>query len=314
MPSERSMGRVITAMVTPFDHGGNVSVDGTRRLARHLVNLGSDGIVVAGTTGESPALSLKERSVLLETVLEEAGQEVFVWAGTGSYDHRATVQMTREAERAGAHGIMVVTPYYNKPSQEGLYVHFSKTAEVTDLPVMVYNVPGRTGVNMSPETFRRLAENCPNIKAIKEASGSADQVSEIASLTEELPSAPAIYSGDDSMTLPLMALGGQGVVSVASHLVAGQIQAMVSAFSRGEIAGALRIHIRLFPLFKALFVTSNPSPVKAALNWMGLDVGGLRLPLVEPSLADLEILHSALKGVGLAPGAWRLEDKEADGI
>lgn len=288
-------GRVIPAMVTPFDSGGAVDDGRARELARHLVDLGCDGIVVAGSTGEAPVLDDGEKERLLAAVVEAVGERVFVWAGTGTYDTHHTVELSRRAEAAGADGLLVVAPYYNKPPQEGLYRHFRAVAEAVSLPILLYNIPGRTGVNMTPATVARLAE-IPNIVGIKESTGNLDQASEIRALT---PQDFLIYSGDDSLTLPLLAVGAHGVISVAAHLVGDRLQAMIAAFDRGDVAGARAIHLELMPLFKGLFVTTNPIPVKAALRLHGWDVGGLRLPLVPPAPAEEETLRRILGALGL---------------
>jgi 4-hydroxy-tetrahydrodipicolinate synthase len=292
-------GRVITAMVTPMDR--NLAVDYPRAaaLARHLVDTGSDALVVCGTTGESPTLTDDEKVRLFRTVHEAVGGRAKVIAGTGTYDTAHSIHLTHEAERAGCDGVLLVNPYYNKPSQEGLYRHFKTIAESTRLPVILYNIQGRTSVNCEPPTVARLAA-VPNIIAIKEASGSLDQMSQIRALT---PAEFAIYSGDDSLTLPLLAVGGAGVVSVASHLAGREIRAMIDAFQAGDVRRALAIHLRLWPLFKVLFITTNPVPVKAALALAGFDVGSLRLPLVEATPKEREQIAAVLKDLALTPVA-----------
>ncbi len=292
----KPFGRVIPAMVTPFDGEGRVDFRRAAELARFLVEeKGCDGILVGGTTAESPVLTDEEKVSLFRTVVEAVGDRVFVWAGTGSNDTRRSVELTRRAEEAGADGVMLVTPYYNKPPQQGLYEHFRAVAASTSLPVMLYNVPGRTACNIAPETVARLAE-LPNVAAVKEASGSLDQVSQIRALTRD---DFVIYSGDDSLTLPILAVGGSGVVSVAAHVAGREIGRMVDAFLAGDMAEARRWHLRLLPLCKALFVTTNPIPVKAALRLAGFPVGGYRLPLVEPSPAEERAVRDALAGLGL---------------
>lgn len=293
--TRKPYGRVIPAMVTPFDAGGAVDYGRAGELARHLVDLGCDGIVVAGSTGEAPVLDDGEKERLLAAVVEAVGERVFVWAGTGTYDTRHTVELSRRAEAAGADGLLVVAPYYNKPPQEGLFRHFQAVAGAVSLPILLYNIPGRTGVNLAPATVARLAE-IPNIVGIKESTGNLDQASEIRALT---PPEFLIYSGDDSLTLPLLAVGAHGVISVAAHLVGDRLQAMIAAFERGDVAGARAIHLELLPLFKGLFVTTNPIPVKAALRLNGWDVGGLRLPLVPPAPAEEETLRRILGALGL---------------
>lgn len=272
-------GQVITAMITPMEEDGKVSYEQAVRLAKRLAENGSDGIVLSGTTGESPTLSYDEKVKLFTSVTDSLGGEVEIIAGTGSYNTAETIALTQAAESAGVDGIMLVTPYYNRPSQEGLYQHFKTVAENCALPIMLYNVPGRTGVNLLPETVARLAE-IDNIVAIKEASGNLNQVSKLRSL---VPDDFLIYSGDDSLTLPVLAVGGDGVVSVASHLVGRQLKDMVTLFSAGKVQEALEIHLRLLPLMEVLFITTNPVPVKRALEFVGFETGPLRLPLVDLS-------------------------------
>ncbi|MEW6425308.1 MAG: 4-hydroxy-tetrahydrodipicolinate synthase [Bacillota bacterium] len=288
-------GRVLTAMVTPFDKDMAVNYDLARKLARHLAESGSDGLVVAGTTGESPTLSKEEKIELFRVIVEEVGGQAIVLAGTGSYDTAGSAALTQAAEKVGVDGVMLVAPYYNKPSQEGLYQHFKTIAKSTNLPVLLYNIPGRTGVNMLPATVARLAE-IDNIVAIKEAAGSMDQVSELRRL---LPDHFAIYSGDDSLTLPMLSLGARGVVSVAAHVVGPRIKEMVNAFMAGNVTLATQIHLQLYPIFKGLFITTNPVPVKAALNMLGQQVGPPRLPLVEATPAEKESVKKVLSELKL---------------
>lgn len=293
--SER-FGRVLTAMATPFDAAGAVDYEEATTLAKHLIDNGSDGIVVAGTTGESPTLSDDEKIRLFRTVKEAVGGRAAVVAGTGTYDTKHSIHLTKEAQRAGADGILLVNPYYNRPSQDGLYAHFRTVAESTSLPCMLYNIPSRTGVNCLPETIEKLSQ-ISNITAVKEASGNLDQASEIRRRTKP---EFRIYSGDDSLTLPILSVGGSGIVSVAAHLVGREIQEMVRTYERGDVRKALSIHIRLFPLFKALFITTNPVPLKTALNLSGFKVGKPRLPLVEATAKEKEQIQSVLKELALA--------------
>lgn len=283
-------GRVITAMITPFNKDLAVDYNVARKLARYLAESGSDGLVVCGTTGESPTLTKEEKVELFRAVVEEVGGRTVVIAGTGGNGTAASIELTQAAEKLGVDGVMLVCPYYNKPSQEGLYQHFKAVASSTNLPVLLYNIPGRTGVNLLPATVARLAE-IPNVIAIKEAAGNIDQVSELRRL---LPDSFAIYSGDDSFTLPMLALGAKGVVSVASHLVGNRMQQMINAFTTGNTTLATQIHLQLFPIFKGLFITSNPVPVKAAMNLLGWQVGAPRLPLVEATAAEKETLKGIL--------------------
>lgn len=289
-------GRVLTAMVTPFDKDGTLNINQVKKLARHLVENGSDGLVVAGTTGESPTLSKEEKASLFKAVVEEIGGKATVIAGTGSYSTADSIALTKVAQKAGADGVMLVAPYYNKPSQEGLYRHFRAVAESTNLPVMLYNIPGRTAVNVLPATVARLAKDVPNIRAIKEASGNMDQVSELRRI---LPDEFAIYSGDDALTLPILSIGGKGIVSVVAHIAGKKLQEMINAYASGNVTLAAKVHRELFPLIKGMFITTNPVPVKAALNILGMNVGPPRLPLVEATAEEKEKLGQLLRDAGL---------------
>jgi len=285
-----SVPRLMTAIITPFDDNLQVNYSKAEELAEYLVDNGSEGLVVCGTTGESPVLSHEEKLGLFEAIKRKVGHRVPVWAGTGSNDTAASIELSRKAEKVGVDGVMLVTPYYNKPTQEGLYQHFKAVAGSVSLPVMVYNVPGRTSANLLPETVARLAR-IENITAVKEACGNTDQVSQLTTL---VPDDFLIYCGDDSMTLPLMALGAVGVVSIASHLVGNEIKAMIDAFVNGDLAGAIKLHRQLFPIFKGLFVTTNPIPLKEALNMMNKEVGGLRLPLCGADEKDRAAIRQML--------------------
>jgi 4-hydroxy-tetrahydrodipicolinate synthase len=288
-------GPVVTAMVTPFNENLEVNYDAAQALAELLVQTGSTGLVVSGTTGESPTLTHEEKVTLFRKVKEAVGNRAAVLAGTSTYDTEESVRLSQEAERAGVDGLLLVAPYYNRPSQEGLYQHFKTIAHAVDLPVMIYNIPGRTGVNVEPSTLLRLAE-ITNVVAVKEASGNLNQMSEICA---GAPDGFLVYSGDDSLTLPLLAVGGVGVVSVASHVVGRDIRRMCEAFFAGKVQEATKLHHRMLPLFKALFCTTNPVPVKAALNMLGANVGGVRLPLVEANDREREIIRKALRDYGL---------------
>lgn len=285
-------------MVTPFGTDGSVNYAIAEKLASHLADSGSDGIVVCGTTGESPALTWDEEYELFKVVQQTVRGRAKVLAGTGSNSTAEAIAATQKAAKLGLDGSLQVVPYYNKPPQEGLYQHFRAIAEsVPDLPIVLYNIPGRTGQNLQPETVARLAE-VPNITAIKESSGSLDHASQIRRLT---PPEFAIYSGDDSLTMPLLSVGGQGVVSVASHLVGAQLQQMIQAFEAGQVQHAIKIHLELFPLFRALFLTTNPIPIKAALRLQGWQVGSTRPPLPELP-ADIEpALRSVMQELSLLP-------------
>jgi len=283
-------------MVTPFAADLSVDYPKAQALARRLVQSGSDGLVVSGTTGESPTLSHEEKLKLFEAILDEVGDEAVVFAGTGTNDTRASIEMTRDAERVGVHGAMLVTPYYNKPPQAGLYRHFAQIAESTGLPLLVYNVPGRTSVNLAADTMARLARDFDNIVAVKEASGVLEQVAEIRS---KAPDGFVIYSGDDNMTIPIMSVGGDGIVSVASHVAGLAMQEMIAAFVAGDTARAGALHRRLLPLSKVIFVTTNPIPIKAALALAGFDAGPLRPPLVEAAEAERAQIRKVMESLGL---------------
>jgi len=289
-------GRVVTAMVTPFDETGKVNYAIAEKLADYLVENGSDALVVCGTTGESPTLSWDEEYQLFQVVKNAVGNRAKILAGTGSNSTTEAIAATTEAAKLGLDGSLQVVPYYNKPPQEGLYAHFKAIAQACpDLPVMLYNIPGRTGQNLLPETVAKLAK-IDNIVAIKEASGSIDQSCQIRCLTD---ADFAIYAGDDLLTLPMLTIGGAGIVSVASHLVGEQIQQIVQSFLSGEVAEAIDIHLKLFPLFKVLFCTTNPIPIKAALKLQGWEVGGLRLPLFEISETQREEVAIVLRELSL---------------
>lgn len=289
------LGSLLTAMVTPFQADKTLDPGQAARLAQHLIEIGNEGVVVAGTTGESPTLTDEEKLELFRAVVGEIGGRATVVAGTGCNDTRHSIELTKEAEKLGVDAIMAVVPYYNRPPQEGLYNHFRAIAESTSLPVMLYNVPSRTAGNLAPETVARLAE-IDNIVAIKEASGDMDQVAEIRRRT---PPEFDIYSGDDSLTLPIMSVGGVGVVSVAGHLVGRRLRAMIEAFHKGDVRTATAIHLELLPIFKVMFVTTNPIPVKAAVNMLGLDVGPVRPPLAAPTDAEQTAIRSILMESGL---------------
>lgn len=288
-------GSLIVALVTPFDKTLAVDYRAAGMLASKLVDEGCDGVVVSGTTGESPTLTATEKIRLLAEVKDAVGGRAKVWAGTGGNNTRESVELTRAAEDAGADGILAVTPYYNKPSQDGLYLHFRAMSESTSLPIMLYNVPGRTSVNMVPDTVLRLSE-LRNVVAVKEASGSLDQSSQILSSCAQ---GFYVYSGDDSLTLPILAIGGSGIVSVAAHVVARHLRDMLDFYREGELQAAREIHLKLFELFKVLFITTNPVPVKTALELCGTPLGGFRLPLCPPSERETAQIARVLVGLGL---------------
>jgi 4-hydroxy-tetrahydrodipicolinate synthase len=284
-------GRVLTAMVTPFRADGALDLDLAGRLADHLVSQGSDGLVLCGTTGESPTLSWAEQHALFTAVKDALGGRAQLLAGSGSNCTAEAVEATAEAAALGADGALVVVPYYNRPPQEGLEAHFRAVAAAApQLPLMLYNIPGRTGCSLDPATTARLLA-CDNVVAYKAASGTTDEVSRLHQLCGDRL---AIYSGDDALTLPMMAVGAVGVVSVASHVAGPQIRALIQAFLAGDHAAALAGHEALLPLCQALFCTTNPIPVKAALELCGWPVGAPRLPLVSADTTVRERLSSIL--------------------
>lgn len=289
-------GRVLAAMVTPFSSDGNVNYQVAEKLAAHLIENGNDGLVICGTTGESPTLSWQEEYELFQVVQKAVGSKAKIIAGTGSNSTSEAIAATQKAAKLGLDGTLQVVPYYNKPPQAGLYNHFKAIAQACpDLPIMLYNIPSRTGRNLEAETVAKLAQ-ISNIVAIKEASGDLEQAYQIRSLT---PSSFAIYSGEDVLTLPLLTAGAVGVVSVASHLVGKQMQEMITAYCQGNNHIAQAIQIKLLPLFKVLFSTTNPIPIKKALNLQGWNVGGLRSPLNELESNLVEQLKQVLKELDL---------------
>jgi 4-hydroxy-tetrahydrodipicolinate synthase len=289
-------GRVLTAMITPFKADGSVNYALAAELAAHLAENGTDTLVVCGTTGESPTLTWEEEYQLFVEVLQAVAGKAKVIAGCGSNSTKEAIAATQKAAKIGVHGTLQVVPYYNKPPQAGLYQHFQAIAQACpDSPILLYNIPGRTGQNLSPETVVQLAA-IDNIVGIKEASGNLDQASEIRRLT---PKDFQIYAGDDSLTLPLLAIGAKGVVSVASHLVGNQLQQMIQAFDAGQVEIAREIHLRFFPLFKALFLSTNPIPIKQALKLQGWEVGSTRLPLCDTDSIVSEKLAAVMKKLNL---------------
>ncbi|HAZ07708.1 MAG TPA: 4-hydroxy-tetrahydrodipicolinate synthase [Elusimicrobia bacterium] len=284
------------ALVTPFDSEGRLDEDAYRDLVRRQIKSGIRGLVPCGSTGEAATLLHEEHRRCLELCMEESRGETPVMAGVGANATWKAVELSREAESLGVDALLVLAPYYNKPTQEGLYQHFRAVARETRLPVMVYNIPGRCAVNISPKTIARLAKSCPNVIAVKEAAGSLDQVSEILTLA---PKDFVVMSGDDSLTLPMMAVGARGVVSVVANVAPKQTQALCDAFLKGDLKKARALHLQLFPLVKALFIETNPIPVKAALGMMGLCRPEPRLPLTPLSEAARPALRRALKNFGL---------------
>ena len=285
----------IVAIVTPFKEDGSVDEAKLRELVEFHVEGGTSAIVPCGTTGESPTLSHQEQERVIEIVTEAANKRIPVIAGTGSYNTEDTVSMTQHAKKVGADGALLVTPYYNKPTQEGLYHHFEKVARAVDIPLVIYIIPGRTSVNVFPTTVARLAK-IDNVVGIKEASANLDQVSEIISLCGDRLS---ILSGDDSLTLPIMSVGGQGVISVAANIIPKDVAEMTSAFLAGDLEKARRLHYKMYSLFKALFIETNPIPVKRAMEFMGLCRSNLRLPMWPMSEENSAKLKIAMTEYGL---------------
>jgi 4-hydroxy-tetrahydrodipicolinate synthase len=285
----------IVALVTPFS-GGKVDEAKLRQLVEMHVAQGTDGIVPCGTTGESPTLSHEEHRRVVEIVIEAAHGRVHVIAGTGSNATAEAIDLTRHAKTAGATGALVVNPYYNKPTQEGLYRHFRAVAEAVDIPILVYNIAGRTAVNVETDTLARLVKDCPNIVGVKEASGSLDQMTQVV-----LACGPdfSVLSGDDNITLPLMSVGGRGVISVAANIVPREVAEMTHAALAGDWKLARDLHLKLFPLSRAMFLETNPIPVKEAMGMMGVLEPEFRLPMCPMGAANRERLRTILVQYGL---------------
>ncbi len=286
------LGRLLTAMVTPFDDEGRVDYSAAQRLALALLDSGSEGLVIAGTTGEAPTLTHDEKVRLFKTVKEAVDGRGAVIAGTGTYNTAESVELSRDAERAGADAVLLTTPYYSKPPQEGIFRHFETIARAVHIPVILYNIPARTGVNVTAETMLRLA-HVQNIIGVKESSGDLKQ---IARIIEDAPDYFHVWSGDDEMTLPILGIGGYGVISVTSHLAGTQFRDMIEAHLAGDNDKAARLHRRLLPLISALMtVVGNPIAVKYALNQVGYNVGGVRLPLVEPDPEAADLIMAEVR-------------------
>ena len=286
------LGEVLTAIVTPFRADGSVDLDSFRALARHLVEHGSDGLVVTGTTGESPTLSDDERFSLYAAAVDEVGDRATVIAGTGTYDTRHSVHLTREADAIGVDGFLVVTPYYSKPPPRGIVAHFDAVAAVTDKPIIVYNIPARVVIKLEPETIAQLA-TIPNVTTVKQAYDGLDDARRIVDLGLTL------YAGDDDLVLPFLELGGTGGICVHSHVVGPQVKELVRRWKAGDVAGARRLDEELRPSIDLLRVATNPLPIKAALNILGHEVGGHRLPLVDPTEEEREAVRACLERLGL---------------
>ena len=286
------LGSVLTAIVTPFHEDGKIDFDAFQRLAQHLVDHGSEGIIVAGTTGESPTLSDSERNDLIRAAIEAVGEHATVVAGTGTYSTRHSVCLTKDAHELGADAFLVVTPYYNKPPQRGIVAHFEAIAKVSDRPIVVYNIPSRVVVNIEPDTISRLAE-IETVRAVKQAHDDLDEARHIVATGLDL------YAGDDPLLLPFLELGGIGVISVVAHIVGPQIAEEVRAAREGDIERARALDRELAPVYELLKITTNPIPIKAALNLLGHEVGGYRLPLVLPTGEELAEVRDCLARLGL---------------
>jgi 4-hydroxy-tetrahydrodipicolinate synthase len=285
------LGEVLTAIATPFRADGSVDLDRFRDLASYLVDNGSDGLVVCGTTGESPTLSDDEKLALWETAVELLRGRATVVAGTGTYDTAHSIHLTKKATEIGVDGLLVVTPYYNKPPQRGIVEHFKAIAAASDLPIVVYNIPSRVVVNIEPETIEQLAE-IPSVRAVKQAHDDLEEAAQIPGFGLDL------YAGDDNLIYPFLELGGIGGVCVHTHVVGPQVKELVRAYRSGDAARAKEIDEALAPAYELLKVVGNPIAIKAALNMLGHDVGGLRLPLVEANEAETERIHSCLERLG----------------
>ena len=285
----------ITAMVTPFAESGGLDIEGLKRNVKFQIDNGISGLVPLGTTGESPTISDEERETVIKTVVAAAAGKVPVIVGTGTNSTEHSIELSKQAEELGADAVLIVSPYYNKPTQEGLYRHFKAIADSIKIPVVVYNIQGRTGVNIETATLARMAQ-VPNIIAVKEASGNLAQMMDV---LEQLPKTFSVVSGDDNMTLPLMALGGRGVISVVSSLIPRKVSDMCAAASKGDVATARRLHFEMLPLFKAAFIETNPIPIKAAMSMAGLPAGPVRMPLCEMQPANVDKLKSALHKMGI---------------
>lgn len=290
-------GRLLTAMVTPFHPDGMMDLDGAKRLANQLIEDGNDGLVICGTTGEAPTLSSQEKVQLWTAVREAVGPDIPIIAGTGSYCTRSTIELSKKAQDAGADGLLLVTPYYNKPSPEGMLAHFTAIHEATSIPIMLYNIPGRSVVEIPPSTLAELAR-LPRMAAVKQ-SLPIGPVGQLLKLLKESGDELLTYSGDDPQTLPQMSLGGVGLVSVAAHVAGPQIKSMLELFLAGKVQEAAELHLKLLPLFDVLFITANPAPVKYALELMGRPGGPVRLPLVDLNDGQRQQVRQVMESLGL---------------
>ncbi len=286
----------IVALITPFKEDKSIDEEGLRKNIRFLIEHNSSGLLACGTTGESPALTDEEKEKVIKITVEETKGKIPVIAGTGTNNTEKTIKTTQKAKEIGADAALVITPYYNKPTQEGLYKHFVEVAKSVDIPLIIYNVPGRTGVNISPETIEKIVKECKNVVAVKEASGNLDQTTEIiARLGDRI----VVLSGDDSKTLPILSAGGKGVISVIANIIPADVEQMIRFFEQGKMEEAKRLHLKMYFLTKALFIETNPAPIKEAMNLLGMPAGPLRLPLVSVSERSREIIKRELKNYGL---------------
>lgn len=297
----KTFGRVITAMITPFADDGSVDYEGAAKLAKHLINHGSEGILVGGTTGEGAVMSEEEKLKLYDCVIRAVGQKaegkkVPVIGNAGGIDTAASIAFAQKVEALGADGVLAIVPFYVKPTQEGIYQHFKAIADSIHIPVILYNVPGRTNASIQPATIRRLVDVCPNIVGIKDAAGNWDQVTQERML---LPEDFMIYSGDDSFTFPIIAAGGTGVISVSSHIIGEDMLAMIDAYEKGDVKKAFALHMKTYPINKGLFFITSPIPVKTAVNLLGLPGGKFRLPMVEANESEKAHIVQMLKDYGL---------------
>ena len=289
----KTFGNILTAMITPFTDDGHVNFQEALRLAGYLLDNGSDGLIVCGTTGEGPNIDDRDKLELFTLIAKEYGHRATIIANTGSNSTKKSIALTKAASHTGVHAVMAVVPYYNKPNQEGCYLHFKAIADSTDLPVMLYNVPGRTGGRIEPKTVARLAKECTNITSIKEATGDIKIIQQIREL---LPNNDfMIYSGDDALTLDVIQNGGVGVISVSSHIVGKEMQKMIALFKEGKVKEARAIELSIVPILKAMFITTNPIPVKYAMKQLGFSTGPLLLPLCDPSVEEAQIIDAAIE-------------------
>lgn len=291
-----NFGNVITAMITPMHADQSVDYAGAVQLAKHLTENGSDGILVAGTTGEGTTLTTEERQKLYTDVVKAVGDKVLVVANVGTNNTAQTVEFAKLAETTGVDALLVIVPYYNKPNQEGCYAHFAAVAQATKLPILIYNVPGRTGGRIAPETVIKLAKDYKNIAGIKEASGDLQAAAVIA---RDTPDTFNVYSGDDALTLPILSVGGKGIISVAAHLIGNEMNELVQAYKDGNVKKARDLHYKYLPVMTGLFYTVNPTPVKACCNILGLPAGPFRLPMVDATPEKKEFLKAMMKDAGV---------------